>query len=125
MIESGADQCCLVSGESGAGKVYRIFFLFVCFCFCSYISPSPPSTQTESAKHIINQIIMLCSTEHAVAGQSIEHKILAVNPLLEAFGNAQTGLGFCLGWPTRVSLNLDRSDEQELFAVWQVHGTRL
>ena len=51
------------SGESGAGK-------------------------TESAKFIIKQIVYLCQT--GTTGTTLEQKILAVNPLLEAFGNAQT-----------------------------------
>lgn len=63
-----ASQCCIVSGESGAGK-------------------------TESAKYIIRQIIELCkadSTDDAMVG--LENQILQVNPLLEAFGNAQTNM---------------------------------
>lgn len=57
-------RCWAGSGESGAGK-------------------------TESAKFVIRQLIHLChSTEHNV--HALENKILQVNPLLEAFGNAQT-----------------------------------
>ena len=51
------------SGESGAGK-------------------------TESAKHIVKQIVYLC--QGGGAGVDLERKILQVNPLLEAFGNALT-----------------------------------
>ncbi|XP_006823684.1 unconventional myosin-Ia-like [Saccoglossus kowalevskii] len=54
------NQCIVISGESGAGK-------------------------TESTKLIIKQIIELCK-----GNTQLEQQILQVNPLLEAFGNAQT-----------------------------------
>ncbi|CAF0769124.1 unnamed protein product [Brachionus calyciflorus] len=53
-------QCCVISGESGAGK-------------------------TESTKHFINHLIYLC-----LGNTRLELQILQVNPLLEAFGNATT-----------------------------------
>lgn len=53
-------QCCVISGESGAGK-------------------------TESAKHFINHLIYLC-----LGNTRLELQILQVNPILEAFGNATT-----------------------------------
>eukprot|EP00040_Diaphanoeca_grandis_P023132 m.125302 g.125302 ORF g.125302 m.125302 type:complete len:1062 (+) comp29125_c0_seq1:115-3300(+) len=62
MKRSGKDQCAVVSGESGAGK-------------------------TESAKHMIQHIINL---SHTSDGASLSEKIIMVNPLLEAFGNAKT-----------------------------------
>eukprot|EP00051_Salpingoeca_urceolata_P001170 m.39063 g.39063 ORF g.39063 m.39063 type:complete len:1088 (-) comp11232_c1_seq1:340-3603(-) len=58
-------QCCVISGESGAGK-------------------------TESAKFAIKQILELCSAGQE--GRSLEDRIIQVSPLLEAFGNAQTVL---------------------------------
>eukprot|EP00050_Salpingoeca_kvevrii_P001264 m.166155 g.166155 ORF g.166155 m.166155 type:complete len:1085 (-) comp10335_c1_seq19:233-3487(-) len=66
MSHTAKSQCCVVSGESGAGK-------------------------TESAKFIIRHIIDLCpaSTSGIV---NLEKRILQVNPLLEAFGNAQTNM---------------------------------
>eukprot|EP00041_Stephanoeca_diplocostata_P037667 m.1434728 g.1434728 ORF g.1434728 m.1434728 type:complete len:1628 (-) comp25081_c2_seq18:2295-7178(-) len=71
MLSHRKNQCCIVSGESGAGK-------------------------TESAKYVIRQIIHLCRRNGAESeagtniSENLENKILQVNPLLEAFGNAQT-----------------------------------
>jgi myosin III len=55
----------VISGESGAGK-------------------------TESAKLFIKQIIALSAQGVGAAGKGLEDKIVALNPLLEAYGNAQT-----------------------------------
>ncbi|XP_071961883.1 myosin-IIIb-like isoform X2 [Antedon mediterranea] len=61
MKRTRSRQCCVISGESGAGK-------------------------TESAKYIIGHIISHCNSQK----QNLQAKILQVNPLLEAFGNSQT-----------------------------------
>jgi len=61
-----ANQVCVISGESGAGK-------------------------TESAKLFVKQVIYLSSKGAAsTEGGGLEDKIVQLNPLLEAFGNAQT-----------------------------------
>jgi hypothetical protein len=69
MRASGKNQCCIVSGESGAGK-------------------------TESAKYVIRQLIQLCRDRTSGSGSNgdLEDSILQVNPILEAFGNAQTNM---------------------------------
>jgi myosin heavy subunit len=54
----------VISGESGAGK-------------------------TESAKLFIKQIISL-SSQGGGQAKGLEDKIVALNPLLESYGNAQT-----------------------------------
>ncbi|XP_038076391.1 myosin-IIIb-like isoform X2 [Patiria miniata] len=59
-VSGKKNQCVVISGESGAGK-------------------------TESTKFIIKQVIELCKGK-----SQLEQQILQVNPLLEAFGNAQT-----------------------------------
>eukprot|EP00045_Choanoeca_perplexa_P014765 m.175694 g.175694 ORF g.175694 m.175694 type:complete len:1225 (+) comp16788_c0_seq1:101-3775(+) len=72
LFEMNKNQCVVISGESGAGK-------------------------TESAKFVVNYIIELCRPKledsadvNLSAVTNLEEQILQVNPLLEAFGNAQT-----------------------------------
>ncbi|KAL5004693.1 hypothetical protein ScPMuIL_018149 [Solemya velum] len=59
--ETGQNQCILVSGESGAGK-------------------------TESTKYMIRHLMRICPNDD----RNLLDKIVQVNPLLEAFGNAVT-----------------------------------
>ncbi|CAH1772774.1 unnamed protein product [Owenia fusiformis] len=62
LCKTGASQCCVVSGESGAGK-------------------------TESTKLLVKHIVnTLCNQKDT----SLHEQIVEVNPLLEAFGNART-----------------------------------
>ncbi|XP_077997309.1 myosin-IIIb-like [Glandiceps talaboti] len=61
MLHYNQDQCLVISGESGAGK-------------------------TESANFLVTQLTKLGKA----VNRNLEEKVLMVNPLLEAFGNART-----------------------------------
>nr|XP_057916582.1 myosin-IIIa isoform X2 [Doryrhamphus excisus] len=63
MVSYHSDQCIVISGESGAGK-------------------------TESAHLLVQQITVLGKANN----QSLQEKILLVNSLVEAFGNACTAI---------------------------------
>ncbi|OWB83639.1 hypothetical protein B5S33_g2270 [[Candida] boidinii] len=66
LVQTKSNQSILVTGESGAGK-------------------------TENTKKVIQYIISVASsaTNQSIA-QTVEDRILQANPILEAFGNAQT-----------------------------------
>ncbi|GME97247.1 unnamed protein product [[Candida] boidinii] len=66
LVQTKSNQSILVTGESGAGK-------------------------TENTKKVIQYIISVASsdTNQSIA-QIVEDRILQANPILEAFGNAQT-----------------------------------
>lgn len=60
LLISHKNQCCVISGESGAGK-------------------------TETAKYLVEHLLSMCK-----GSGKLEERIMQVNPLLEAFGNAKT-----------------------------------
>jgi myosin-3 len=62
MHAQGKDQVCVISGESGAGK-------------------------TEAAKSFIKQLV---NVSKGAEFEGLEEKLIEVNPVLEAFGNAKT-----------------------------------
>ncbi|MCL4133536.1 UNVERIFIED_CONTAM: hypothetical protein GTU68_031693 [Idotea baltica] len=63
MLHQKTPQCIVISGESGAGK-------------------------TESANLLLMQLVTLGMAPN----RNLEDKILQVNPIMEAFGNAKTGI---------------------------------
>merc|ERR1712073_71720 len=66
MTNSGINQSILITGESGAGK-------------------------TENTKKVISYFATICSSGKRKEGEaSLEDKIVATNPVLEAWGNAKT-----------------------------------
>merc|ERR1711976_773747 len=66
MTNSGCNQSILITGESGAGK-------------------------TENTKKVISYFATICSSGKRKEGEaSLEDKIVATNPVLEAWGNAKT-----------------------------------
>ena len=66
MLELRENQSILVTGESGAGK-------------------------TENTKKVIQYLAAIASVDRSLdQGISLEQQIIRANPLLEAFGNAQT-----------------------------------
>merc|ERR1711953_1612252 len=66
MTNTGCNQSILITGESGAGK-------------------------TENTKKVISYFATICSSGKREEGEaSLEEKIVATNPVLEAWGNAKT-----------------------------------
>ncbi|XP_052804939.1 uncharacterized protein LOC128234627 isoform X2 [Mya arenaria] len=63
MLDTCENQVIIVSGESGAGK-------------------------TESTKYMLKHIVHMCQSNN----MALHEKLIEINPLLEAFGNAQTSL---------------------------------
>ncbi|XP_056005733.1 unconventional myosin-XVI-like isoform X5 [Ostrea edulis] len=61
LLSTNSSQCCVISGESGAGK-------------------------TETCKYLVQHLVCIAGSEES----NLNSKISQVNPLLEAFGNAKT-----------------------------------
>lgn len=88
--------CLGCSGESGAGK-------------------------TESTKLLVSHIIELCRAGNT----DLEEKIMVVNPLLEAFGNAKTGRRQVLPWWSGICTLLYLKDHYFLSLSFLTPGTSL
>jgi myosin-1 len=65
MVKDRSNQCVIISGESGAGK-------------------------TEASKQIMQFITSVSKTTSSSKKNFVSSCLLASNPVLEAFGNAQT-----------------------------------
>ena len=73
LVHTSHNQCCVISGESGAGK-------------------------TETAKYFVRHVLAVAKEGTSAGNQKgsvgvvLEQNILAINPILEAFGNAKTSM---------------------------------
>ncbi|CAF1290704.1 unnamed protein product, partial [Didymodactylos carnosus] len=72
MIVTGKSQCILISGESGSGKY-----------FCSNQS------KTHSAQSVLTELALLGYND-GNENRTLENRLIKMNLLLEAFGNAKT-----------------------------------
>ena len=73
MLRSGKNQTVVVSGESGAGKT--VSAKYIMRYFATRESPDQPSIKSKRGPDAMSET---------------EEKILATNPIMEAFGNAKT-----------------------------------
>jgi myosin V len=88
MITDHADQSILVSGESGAGKTETAKFLLQ---HLASLSNHAAATGTFSPHLRLDNNMSYTTQLHANHdAHSLEQRILASNPILEAFGNART-----------------------------------
>jgi myosin heavy subunit len=91
MISNHQNQSILVSGDSGAGKTETAKYLLQHLVYCSsqeYLANMPDSPpRMNNWQTSLPQLNDDGITECVI---SLENQILASNPILEAFGNAQT-----------------------------------
>nr|XP_037866986.1 myosin-IIIb isoform X3 [Bombyx mori] len=89
LMHQKQNQAIVISGESGAGK-------------------------TESANLLLKHLVFLSKTQN----RNLEEKILQVNPIMEAFGNARTGIN---ANSSRFGKYLDMS----IMGVGRISGARI
>jgi myosin-3 len=92
-IASQHSQCCIISGESGAGKTEtaKLFVRHLLFLLNS--SGNAADANDDGAGAGAGQAGSLAAVHGLTTKQQkLENKIMAVNPVLEAFGNARTAM---------------------------------
>ncbi|CAG9132390.1 unnamed protein product [Plutella xylostella] len=89
LLHQRQNQAIVISGESGAGK-------------------------TESANLLLKHLVFLSKTQN----RNLEERILQVNPIMEAFGNARTGIN-------ANSSRFGKHLELAMMNVGRIHGARI
>ena len=79
MLNDDADQSVVISGESGAGKSEATKLILQ---FLADVSQRATNAHNHNSSE--------CSNTASSGQAPLEQKILAANPILEAFGNAKT-----------------------------------